>query len=103
MSKEKLRLEIKDRFFKVMRLAIAEQWDGIDSEAAFADGIDIMPQQLSHIKNQEGRNITTEMIHNLCKKFDVNANFVIVGALPVKNSKSAAEKKLQQIEKILNK
>lgn len=100
-KKEKLRLEIKDRFFKVMRLVISERLKGIDTEADFANAIDSLPQQLSHIKNQEGRNVTIEMIHNTCHLFQINSNYIILGLLPIHLKESSADKKLLKIQQIL--
>jgi hypothetical protein len=93
--------EIKKRFLKVMRMAIAEEWQGIKNEGQFAEMIDVFPQQIYHIKTEAGRHVTIEMIHNTCVKFGLNANYFITGDLPVKHSKSSAVEKLKKIEKIL--
>lgn len=68
------KIEIKKRFLKVMRQVIAEQWEGIKNEGQFAEAIDVFPQQIYHIKTEAGRHVTIEMIHNVCKQFNINAN-----------------------------
>ncbi len=96
------RTEIKKRFLKVMRLAIAEQWEGIDNKKEFAEVADIMPQQLYAIETQKGRNPTPEMIYNVCKRFGVSANYIIIGIEPMKLTDSNnLESRLKRLEKVL--
>lgn len=97
-----IKFEIKKRFLKVMMIILSDQLEGIGSEADFAISIDIAPQQLSHIKNEENRNVTIEMIYNLRKKYNINSNFIISGELPIRIGKDSNADKLRKIEKIIN-
>lgn len=97
----KINTEIKKRFYKVIDTAIAERWNGVSDKKSFAEVAKIDKQKFYNL--EAGRNITVEMIYGLCKYFGVNANYIITGKLPIKNTDESAWDKLHQIEKILKK
>lgn len=93
--------EIKKRFLKLMRTAIAEQWNGVKTEGQFADAIGVFPQQVYHIKTEDGRHVTVEMINNICQTFGVDANYFFSAEAPMKKQKMPAEEKIKKIQRIL--
>jgi len=90
---------VRDRWLKVMALAIKENWNGVRNDLTFGKEIGMVPQQISHIKSNEKRNVTVGQIEALCKKFGVNANYIIMGMLPIRlGSQKDIQSKLKAIE-----
>lgn len=94
--------DLKKRYLKIMHTAMAERWNGISNKKDFAESIGITAQQLYHIETEKNRNVTVQMIFALCSAYDVNANHLILGSLPVRNSKLDSDEKLLKIQRIIN-
>lgn len=97
----KLNTEVKKRFNKVIDTAIAEKWEGINGKKEFAEFIKTNPQNLYGLK-AEGRYVTVEMIHAVCKHLNVNANYIITGTGSVRNKNNDYENMVLKIQKIVN-
>lgn len=93
--------DVNARFIEVMKIAILEEWKGISNKKQFAESLGLTPQAVSNIESQPIRNVTLDIIAKLTKVYDVNANYIISGRLPVLISKNRSEDKLQKIAKIL--
>lgn len=94
-------IEIKKRFFILINQAIAERWEGVETEKDVADIIGIAPQQLYHVKTQQGRNVTLKMIYLFCKKFKINAHYIITGDGSSKIKPDSTKEMMKKIEKII--
>lgn len=93
--------DVNARFIEVMKIAILEEWKGISNKKQFAESLGLTPQAVSNIESQPIRNVTLDIIAKLTKVYDVNANYIISGRLPVLIFKNRSEDKLQKIAKIL--
>jgi transcriptional regulator with XRE-family HTH domain len=100
--------EVTARFVKAMDHVIARRLDGVDSRHAFAKKIGEYPQNFSKME-QGTRYPTLDQVHLICKLFDVDALWLLLGIgemfLDQKKSVSAkvVEDKLARLEKRLEK
>lgn len=92
---------INKRLLKVVDTAIAEEWHGIDTQKSFAEYCNIDPGRISHIR-QGIRNASPDIIHLVCKKLNINANYIIIGTLPMKNESDDSQEKINLIRKIVS-
>lgn len=97
----KIAEDINKRLLKVVDIAIAEEWQGIDTQKSFAKYCAIDAGRISHIR-QGIRNASPDIIHLVCKKLNVNANYIITGTLPIKNESDGLQEKINLIRKIVS-
>lgn len=96
----KLNSEIKKRFNKVIDTAIMEKWNGVEDKKGIAEIMGVIPQKFYNLPS--GRYVTVEMIHGLCKHFEVNANYIITGTGTMRNKNNDFENMVLKIQKIVN-
>jgi len=90
---------IKDRFLKVMAIAIAERWNGVKNKKMFAEALGMIPQQIYNLETAEDRNVTVEQIELLCKKFGAQPNYIILGMGAMRfGSEKTLEERIKIIE-----